>query len=86
MPFRNRCDYAFPPCSPFAEKVSETKPDGFVTHRLQIGFKPLPPCETYELSRLIKAGVPLEKTSTVIKKVSRLPLELVEENDASKKE
>jgi hypothetical protein len=78
MPFRDRLSYTFPCASPYGEKSVNTLPDGKCVSHLVLKKEPLPPCDNFDLSKIIKAGLPLEKVSTIINGVRSVPLQLEE--------
>ncbi len=87
MPFPVREIYNFPPSSPYGEMEIKTLPNGKCSSRLVLSRKPLPPCENYALDKILAAGIPIEKVSTIIKGSSSIPLELVQDDsiDSSEK-
>lgn len=87
MPFPCREPYNFPPSSPYGEMEIKTLPNGKCSSRLVLSRKPLPPCENFALDKILAAGLPLEKVSTIIKSSGSIPLELVQDDsiDSSEK-
>ena len=87
MPFPCREIYDFPPSSPYGEVEIKTLPNGKCSSRLVLSRKPLPPCENFSLDKILAAGLPLEKVSTIIKGSGSIPLELVQDDptDSSEK-
>ena len=86
MPFPCREIYDFPPSSPYGEMEIKTLPNGKCASRLILTRKPLPPCENFALDKILAAGLPLEKVSTIIKGSGSIPLELVQDEVVSSSE
>ena len=82
MPFPVREIYNFPPSSPYGEMEIKTLPNGKCSSRLVLSREPLPPCENFALDKILAAGLPLEKVSTIIKGSGSIPLELVSDDSA----
>lgn len=82
MPFPCREKYDFPPSSPYGETEIKTLPNGNCVSRLVLSRAPLPPCENFALDKIIAAGLPLEKVSTIIQGPKFIPLELVQDDSA----
>lgn len=80
MPFPCREKYSFPPFSPYAETEIKTLPNGNCVSRLVLSRAPLPPCENFSIDKIIAAGLPLEKVSTIIQGSRSIPLELVQDD------
>lgn len=86
MPFPCREIYNFPPSSPYGEMEIKTLPNGKCSSRLVLSRKPLPPCENFALDKILAAGLPLEKVSTIIKSSGSIPLELVQDDSVEPSE
>ena len=86
MPFPCREIYDFPPSSPYGEMEIKTLPNGKCSSRLVLSRKPLPSCENFALDKILAAGLPLEKVSTIIKSSGSIPLELVQEDSVDSSE
>ena len=80
MPFPCREIYSFPPSSPYGEMEIRTLPNGKCSSRLVLSREPLPPCENFALDKILAAGLPLEKVSTIIKSSGSIPLELIQDD------
>lgn len=83
MPFRCREIYEFPPASPHGEVEIHTNPNGKCFSKMVLKKDPLPPCENFDLSKILESGLPLEKVSTIIKSPRSIPLELVEDSNTN---
>lgn len=86
MPFPCLEIYDFPPSSPYGEIEIKTLPNGKCSSRLVLSRKPLPPCENFALDKILAAGLPLEKVSTIIKGPGSIPLELVHDDSTESSE
>lgn len=66
----------FEPCLPTVEEVD----DSYITSIKSQTGEPLPPCDNFDLKKMIEANVPLEQTNSKILGSRIVPSEFLSEN------